>query len=559
MNDAFRLACIGLLFFSIFVLFQRWQEWPQNATDGSLQTSSAPLQQTDVPSNSTGADNALPTPTQSLTNNDNESLPEVVVKAQTGNIIRVQTDWLEADISENGGALVSLHLKKHLNDNGGFYPLLEDGTRRQIAQNGLIGVENAPNHYSTYTVIGGDNFTLADGAEKLTVSLVAQSGNLQLIKKYIFSRSDYLISVALEAHNTGAETVSPYGYFQIAHNGQLNTKQSSLLPTFFGAAIYTDATKFDKISFEDIGSDTFPKKSTDGWIGIIQHYFAAVWLPDAGEREYFMSANTDNGVRRVGVIAPFGALAAGESKTVGARLFAGAQEQDILNALDENSSAPGLHLVVDYGWLTFIAVLLFKLLTLIENFVGNWGVAIILLTFFIKLMFYPLSSVSYRSIARMKELSPRIKNLQERYKDDKQQQQQAMMALYREKKINPFGGCLPILMQIPVFIALYWVILGSVELRQAPFILWIDDLSKADPYFIFPLLMGGSMFLQMRMSPTPPDPTQAMIIKVMPIFFTIFSLFFPSGLVLYWLVNNLLSIAQQWHITRSTTGGAGNK
>ena len=552
MNDVFRLICIGLLFYSLLVLWQRWEKWPPNADRNT-----APIvatQSADTPTPNTAED--IPSPPTALATAEDTPIPSALAATEDSRAVRVHTDWLEAVISEKGGSLVSLRLKKHRDENDSFL-LLENGVRRQIAQSGLIGAPDAPDHYAHYSPVGGTNFSLAEDADILAVTLITENKDWRVAKIYTFTRSDYLIRLDFRAQNLGAETASPFAYFQIAHNGTSSGEQSAFLPSFFGAAVYTDESKFNKVSFEDIGDDDFPKQSNDGWIGMIQRYFAAIWLPDPGAREYFMRSDK-SGNRRAGALIPFGAIAPHESKTVGARLFAGAQEQSVLNDLHENNDAPGIHLVVDYGWLTIIAVPLFKLLAWLQTFVGNWGVSIILLTFLIKLAFYPLSSVSYRSIARMKELSPRIKALQERFKDDKQQMQQAMMEMYRQQKVNPFGGCLPILLQIPVFIALYWVILGSVELRHAPFALWIDDLSTPDPYFILPILMGGSMFLQTRMSPAPPDPTQAMIIKIMPIFFSVFSLFFPSGLVLYWLVNTLLSIAQQWYIARSITG-AGRK
>ena len=548
MNDILRLIFIGILCYSLLVLWQRWEKWSPSAETAAVDIVAPSGAAADADD-----DDAPPVPTQLLSGDVGDGDVPIVESDGGGgdDMISVETDWLQTDISPGGGGIVGLRLKNHT-EQGKYFALFEHGSRRHGAQSGLVGDEAWPNHRSKFVWQNRDAPLQLGAADSLTVILAAEGGGVQLTKKYIFTRGDYLIRLELAARNTGASAISPKGYFQLFHNGVLSEEESSFLPTFFGAAMFTDAEKFQKIHYEDIGDDQFPRKSADGWIGFIQRYFAAVWLPDdTVEREYFMRAPNRRGDARIGVIAPFGDIVPGATKTVAVRLFAAAQEQDILNRLNEEKIAPGIHLVVDYGWLTFIAVLLFKLLALIQTYVGNWGLAVILLTFLIKLGFYPLSSVSYRSIARMKELSPRIKNLQEIHKNDKQKMQQAMMTMYREKKINPLGGCLPVLLQIPVFIALYWVILGSVELRHAPFYWWIEDLSVADPYFILPLLMGGAMFMQTRLSPTPPDPTQAMIIKIMPLFFTGFSLFFPSGLVLYWLVNTLLSIAQQWHITRS--------
>lgn len=559
MNDILRLVCIGALFYSLLVLWQRWEEWPPNnpgaravpQQDGSQEFASDGLAEPDP-----NDDDAPPVATQQLSAGDFAPASSIA-EPEDGGLIEVDAGAMKAGISRNGGAIVSLLLPKHPNPSGGDFALFESFGRRHGEQSGLIGAAGLPDHRATFTIVNPDaprNFEEAgENANSLTVMLAAESGGVRLLKRYVFARDSYVVRLEMEAENRGNAPVSPKGYFQLFHNGAIAQQEgSSFLPTFFGAAVFTDERKFEKIAFEDIGRDDYPRKSGDGWIGFIQRYFAAVWLPPDGlDREYFMRPPGASGSTRIGVIAPFGRIAPGESGTISMRLFAGAQEQDVLNALNENGDAPGIHLVVDYGWLTVVAVPLFKLLAFIQQYIGNWGAAIIVLTFLIKLVFYPLSSISYRSIARMKELAPRVKQLQEAHRDDKQRMQQALMALYREKKVNPFGGCLPVLLQIPVFIALYWVILGSVELRLAPFYLWIDDLSAADPWFILPLAMGAAMFLQTRMSPTPPDPTQALIIKIMPVFFTVFSLFFPAGLVLYWLVNTLLSIAQQWHISRS--------
>ena len=538
--------------YSLLVLWQRWEKWEADTLRSQLTSATPSASAPANPAQTTGGDDdAPPVPTQTLSASD--SAADIADVPETDVVISAETDRAYAGIGTVGGNLISLQLKHHLNEDGTPFALFETGLRRHGAQSGLVGGENLPDHRAAYALLEPDTpRTLSDNADSLTLALAAEGGGVRLIKTYIFHRDSDIVALELSAENKNDVAVSPKGYFQFYHNGALPTQESSFLPTFFGAAVFTDAEKFQKIDYEDIGTERFPQKSEDGWIGFVQRYFAAVWLqPDGVEREYFMRAPRASGDARMGVIAPFGEIAPGETKAISIRLFAGAQEQSTLNELNEDNSAPGIHLVVDYGWLTIIAVPIFKLLALIQTWAENWGLSVILLTILIKLVFYPLSSVSYRSIAKMKELAPRIKNLQEVHKEDKQKLQQAMMALYREKKINPLGGCLPILLQIPVFIALYWVILGSVELRHAPFYLWIDDLSASDPYFVLPLMMGGAMFLQTRMSPAPPDPTQAMIIKIMPVFFTAFSLFFPSGLVLYWLVNTVLSIAQQWHISRS--------
>jgi YidC/Oxa1 family membrane protein insertase len=295
----------------------------------------------------------------------------------------------------------------------------------------------------------------------------------------------------------------------------------------------------------DKGKTHYPKNSNDGGVAMLQHYFLSAWLPNNGTPREFYTRKLDGGLYAAGVILPAGTIEPGKSTTLAVPLYAGPQEQNKLAKL-----APGLELTVDYGWLTIIAVPLFWVLSWFHRWVGNWGVAIILLTVVIKLLFYPLSEASYRSMAKMRVLAPKLQKLKDQYANDRQRLQQAMMELYKTEKINPLGGCLPIVVQIPVFIALYWVLLASVELRHAPFALWIVDLSAPDPWYVLPVLMGATMIIQTRLNPEPPDPVQAKVMKIMPIAFSVFFFFFPAGLVLYWLVNNVLSIAQQWNINR---------
>jgi YidC/Oxa1 family membrane protein insertase len=329
-----------------------------------------------------------------------------------------------------------------------------------------------------------------------------------------------------------------------------------MLPTFTGVAVYTEKEKFQKLTFEDIakGKISYPKNSDDGWIAVIQHYFFSAWLPKNGMPREFYTRRLDENLYAVGVIVTDAPLGAGASATVSVPLYAGPQEQEKLAKI-----AQGLDLTIDYGWLTVIAVPLFWVLSSLHQWVGNWGITIILLTVIIKALFYPLSAASYRSMAKMRVLAPKLQRLKDQYGDDRQRLQQAMMELYKTEKINPLGGCMPIVVQIPVFIALYWVLLASVELRHAPFMLWIDDLAAPDPWFILPILMAATMWIQTMLNPEPPDPVQAKVMKIMPLVFSVFFFFFPAGLVLYWLVNNVLSIAQQWQITRALEHGAARR
>jgi YidC/Oxa1 family membrane protein insertase len=414
-----------------------------------------------------------------------------------------------------------------------------------VAQSGLIG-NDLPTHRTLYTPQATE-YRLADSKNDLEVRLEAPPANgLNVTKVYRFHRASYVIDVAFEIANNGTTVIQPYAYFQLLRDDKSPAGDSAMLPTFTGAGVYTEKDKFHKVTFGDIekGKAAYPKTSEDGWIAMLQHYFLAAWLPKPGTPREFYIRRVDN-LNAAGVIVPAPALQPGSSATVSVPLYAGPQEQDKLAKL-----APGLDLSVDYGWLTIIAVPLFWLLSWFYNWVGNWGIAIIILTVIIKLIFYPLSEASYRSMAKMRVLAPKLQRLKEQYGDDRQRMQQAMMELYKTERINPLGGCLPIVVQIPVFIALYWVLLASVELRHAPFMLWIHDLSRPDPWFILPLLMGATMIIQTRLNPEPPDPVQAKVMKIMPIAFSIFFFFFPAGLVLYWLVNNVLSILQQWNINR---------
>ncbi|HET9700769.1 MAG TPA: membrane protein insertase YidC, partial [Burkholderiales bacterium] len=393
---------------------------------------------------------------------------------------------------------------------------------------------------------------LKPGADKVEVRLKApESAGPKVTKVYTFRRGSYLVDVHYEIENGGSAAVTAHGYFQFLRDGNPAPGDTKMVPTYTGAAVYTEQGKFQKVDFSAMekGKMEYPKTADNGWLAMIQHYFAAAWLPaGTSQREFFTRKVGDN-LFSAGIIVPVAAVAPGEKGTVAMPLYVGPQEQDKLSKL-----APGLDLVVDYGWLTFLAVPLFWVLDMFHKLVGNWGVAIILLTVLIKLLFYPLSAASYKSMAKMKAVAPKLQRIKELYGDDRQRLHQAMMDLYKTEKINPMGGCLPILVQIPVFIALYWVLLQSVELRQAPFMLWITDLSAPDPYYILPIIMGATMIVQTRLNPTPPDPIQARMMQIMPIAFSIFFFFFPAGLVLYWLVNNVLSIAQQWHINRLLEG-----
>jgi YidC/Oxa1 family membrane protein insertase len=397
------------------------------------------------------------------------------------------------------------------------------------------------------TVLPGER-TMAPGTNELVLSFESPSiDGHRLRKTYTFKRGDYAVAVTHQFINDGAEPVDAQIYLQLARDGNKPDGESSLYFTFTGPAMYTEAKKFEKIKFDDIakGDSSHQKSADNGWIAMVQHYFASAWLlPNPGPREFRTAKVADNHYT-IAMVQPLGSVAPGASTTHQSTLFAGPQEENKLAAL-----APGLDLVKDYGWLTVLSKPLFWLLDKLYGFIGNWGWAIVALVVLLKIAFYWLNATAYRSMAKMKSITPRVTEMRERYKDKPQQMQQEMMRIYREEKVNPLGGCLPIVVQMPFFIALYWVLLSTVEMRNAPWIGWITDLSTPDPWFILPVLMTLSSLFQVWLNPTPPDPMQAKLMWFMPLAFGVMFFFFPAGLVLYWLTNNILSIAQQWFINK---------
>ncbi|MCB1888595.1 MAG: membrane protein insertase YidC [Rhodocyclaceae bacterium] len=543
--DNRRLIPALVFFFALFMLYDAWIKHnapPPAPAPAVAAAVSGGAAQADAPTTSlSGAPAATPT-------------ADVIPSGAPS--IRVETDLVVAEVSAEGGSLVHLELKDHKKTFEGQESLvLFDRAKPHVyvAQTGLIG-EGMPNHKTRFTLPDGDQ-ALAAGQDELSLRLQAAEApaGITVSKILTFRRGSYEVDTRYEVLNESGEAISPFAYFQFTRDGEpAESVQAMGVSTFTGPAVYTDAEKYQKIHFEDIadGSAKFNRKASDGWIAMVQHYFVGAWLPAPGAEREFIARKVGNNLFSAGVILPLGNIDSGQSGSLSVPMYAGPQEQDNLKEI-----APGLDLVVDYGWLTVIASPVFWLLEWFHGLTGNWGWAIILVTLVIKALFFPLSAASYKSMAKMRTLGPRLQRMKEQYGDDKAKLQQEMMEMYRREKINPLGGCLPILVQIPVFIALYWVLLGSVEMRHAPWLGWIQDLSSKDPYFILPIIMGVSMLVQTKLNPTPPDPMQAKIMMAMPIVFTFMFLWFPSGLVLYWVVNNLLSIAQQWQITRMIEGG----
>ncbi len=530
--DTQRLILFIVFSFSILMLWDAWQKEQHPAPIGQIAQQKAGVDQTPAP-----MARALEAPAK-----------DSAGPLQTGERIKVQTDLVYAEIDTLGGDVRRLELLKHhdTQDKSKNFILLEDDPKRlYIAQSGLIG-NDLPTHKTLFST-ATTQYKLAEGADELQVKLTwAGANGVKVDKVFIFRKGSYVVDVVYEISNGSATRLEPHSYFQLVRNGQPPIGDPKFITTYTGPAIYTEKDKFQKLGFSDIEKDkaTFAKQSNDGWVAMIQLYFLGAWLPANDQpREYYAKKLGDD-LYNVGVVLPVGSIEPGGNKKVTVPLYAGPQEQDHLSKV-----APGLDLVVDYGILTVISAPLFWVLAWLNKLVQNWGVAIILLTILIKLAFYPLSAKSYRSMAQMRVLGPKLQKLKEQYGDDRQRLHTAMMELYKTEKVNPLGGCLPVVVQIPVFIALYWALLNSVEMRQAPFMLWINDLSAPDPYYILPIVMGITMIIQTKLNPTPPDPIQAKVMMIMPIAFSVFFFFFPAGLVLYWVVNNVLSIAQQWYVT----------
>lgn len=414
-----------------------------------------------------------------------------------------------------------------------------------VVQSGLVGGD-FPNHRDMYKLVS-TNLNMGD-ADHLDVVFEATKGDVTVRKTYIFKRGNYGIELKTEVINHSDKSITPSVYYQITRDDSKPEGSSSLYSTYLGAAVYSSEDKFQKVKFDSIKDKDakFIKNADNGWVAMIQHHFVTAWVPQEGIARDNYVREVSKDLYAIGSVVPLKALEAGQTEMTSAVLYSGPQVQSRLEQI-----APGLELVTDYGWLTFLAKPIYWLLEKLHGLVGNWGWAIVLLTVIVKAILYPISAAGYRSMARMKEVQPRMKALQDKYKDDKQRLNQAMMELYRTEKINPVGGCLPIFLQIPVFLSLYWVLQASVELRGAPWILWVHDLAIPDPWFILPTLMAVTMFLQMYLNPKPTDPVQAKVMYVMPIVFSVMFFVFASGLVLYWLTNNILSIAQQWWINKT--------
>jgi len=550
--DNVRLFLLLALAFLGMLLWQAWQE------DYGRVRTTVPQVATDSPGSTEPVSDAATPEVPEISQNVIPPIP-AVTDAATPSYIEVLTDTLRVRIDPKGGTIVQADLQEYpisLEQPETKFELLSSHPASFfIAQSGLVSRDaaNAPTHQALYRA-SADRFVMNEDQDVLVVELywTGPSG-VEITKRYTFRRGNYRVTLEHLVNNLGEQPWSGGEYRQLQRSADSSSgADSAFMYTYTGGAIYSPENKYQKYSFDELGEGKPDRDVTGGWVAMIEHYFLAAIIPPADQLMRFQGEDVRGGrylirAKTQGVSVPPGA-----SHAFAGDLWLGPKLQNELGNL-----ATGLDLTVDYGWLTFLAQPMWWILEWIHGFVGNWGWTIIIFTILIKLAFFKLSETSYRSMANMRKLAPRMQALKDRYGDDKQRMQQAMMEMYKKEKINPLGGCLPMLVQIPFFISLYWVLLESVELRQAPWILWIKDLSIKDPYYVLPLMMGATMFVQQKLNPAPPDPMQAKIMMMLPIVFTFLFLFFPSGLVLYWFVNNLLSIAQQWVITRKIVGPDG--
>lgn len=556
MNDIRRTILWVIFGFSMVMLWDQWQVHNgKKATFFPGPTHSAAPAAT--PASAPVAQNGVPSATQSTATVPSTAAPAQAAPAAPKEQFIVTTDVLKMTFDTEGGSLVRVEFLKHLDmaKKDHNFVLLDDGADRvYLAQTGIIGgvagSATFPTHKTVMKVTGARN--LKDGESELQLKFESpEVGGLKLTKTYTIRRDAYDIAVRHEVSNLSAQPVAPQLYLQLVRDGNKPLGESSFYSTFTGPAVYTDAKKYQKVEFSDIKKKKadYEHSATNGYVAMVQHYFASAWiLADGVSRTISLDA-TDIGSTvpdccyRASMITPIDTIAPGTSKAVDAKFFAGPQEEKKLEAL-----TPGLELVKDYGIFTILAKPMYWLLDKLHGIIQNWGWSIVALVLLLKIAFYWLNAKAYASMAKMKAVNPKIMEMRERLKDNPQQMQQEMMKIYREEKVNPMGGCFPIMIQIPVFIALYWVLLSSVEMRGAPWIMWIHDLSSPDPYFILPVFMTLTTLLQTALNPAPPDPMQAKMMWFMPLAFSVMFFFFPAGLVMYWITNNILSIAQQWII-----------
>ncbi len=562
--DTQRLIALIVFSASGFFLWEAWQKHSRPPSPAAITAPAAAKNGVATGANASAV--PVPAATGSATSvAGSASLPGAPNASVTssGKRVSVATDTLDVTLDTLGADIRSVTLLKHTahgDKTKQFTLMQEKASAYFVTQSGLLG-DGLPNHTANWILVGDKSDTNNNAkfelgtSDKLEVTFTnTDVPNVTANKTYTFKRNSYVVDVRYDIKNSGSAAINPSAYFQFVRDANPPEGESTGsnpftgIATFTGPAVYSEAKKFQKVAFSDIDKNKtdYPKESSDGWVAMVQHYFVSAWLPATNvKRETFTKKVTDK-LYSAGLIVPVGSIAAGATAALNMPLYMGPQEQENLKTL-----APGLDLVVDYGWLHILAYPMFVVLSWIHNIVGNWGWTIIIFTILIKLVFFPLNQKAGKSMAHMKQMAPKIEAMKARYGDDKLKMNQAMMEMYKTEKINPLGGCLPILIQMPFFIALYWVLLSAVELRNAPWMGWITDLSTPDPFYVLPIIMGASMFIQTKLQPAPPDPVQAKVMTIMPLVFSAMFFFFPSGLVLYWTMQNILTIGQQWYINKT--------
>ena len=561
-----RSLLIGAMLVVLYMLFLEWNKFQEINTPIVDNATVEELVTPELPGTELGD---TPPPIQQISDLPvaiEDSVEEVepvsqILESINTRLVKVSTDSLTVLIDTHGGDIVRVELPKHLTKLGegatSFILLNRTSSTTYIAQSGLVGTNGTDTKAGRPLFkASAEEYTLQDGHDSLQVDLSLKQGDVLITKRFTFNRGDYLVELAYLVDNQSSDVWQAGLFGQIKRDSHNPTITNSMgMKPFLGGALTSNDENYKRLDFEDIADEPFKDKITGGWVAMVQHYFISAWVPDQSTMNSFNLRKLGNqDLYTLGFTSPQVTVAAGEKGELKAAFYVGPKDQYRLETI-----SPHLDLTLDYGWLWWIAKPLFWLLFQLHEFLGNWGWSIILVTVVLKAAFFKLSATSYRSMANMRKLQPEMLRLKELYGDDRQKMSKETMDLYKREKVNPMGGCLPILVQMPVFIALYWVLMESVELRHSPWILWIQDLSVKDPYFVLPLIMGVSMFVQQRLNPTPPDPMQAKIMQMMPIAFTFFFMFFPAGLVLYWTVNNGLSIVQQWLITRKIEGAFAKK
>ncbi|MDX3896146.1 membrane protein insertase YidC [Pusillimonas sp.] len=549
-----RRTILWMIFsFSLLLLWNNWQVYNGKPSLFTGATQSQSTEQTTASANGSAApESHVPEGVPATPAGGAPAAPAAPAQqepaAAGSEKINISTDVYNLVFDTRGAQLVRAELLKFGDEKNASEPMVlldNEASSTYLAQTGIVGApqgQGFPTHLTPFRLTSTEKSMTGDS---LDVVFEAESGGVKVVKTYTLHRGRYDIQVKHEVQNLGDAPISPSVYLQLTRDGNDPPNTSFFYNTFTGPAVYSSEDKYQKVKFSDIDKNkaSYIKQANDGWVAMVQHYFATAWVPVEDRARHNEILRVSDNLYAVRTIQSIGTIQPGAQQAIDAKLWMGPQDQQAMQAV-----APGLDVVVDYGFLTIIAKPLFKLMTWLHGFLGNWGWTIVVLTLLIKLVFYPLSAASYRSMAKMKQVTPRLQALREKFGDDRAKLNAAMMEMYRTEKINPLGGCLPMVVQIPVFISLYWVLLGSVEMRGAPWILWIHDLAAPDHWFILPAIMMGTMFLQIRLNPTPPDPMQARIMMIMPLVFGGMMFFFPAGLVLYWCVNNAVSIAQQRYI-----------